>query len=282
MLAMTARRAAGAGRRRRARSTGSCDLGHDHRAWPTHPPRCKQIAIEPTERRAAIAGDDPDVILVDLATGAVERRRGHTDARCTRPLFGRPRRAPGHAQRRQHHPGLGSRHRRQPGAARPRRRRLRRGGDRRRPHPADRQPRRQRRLWRRRRHRKTVVVGQLGDVRAMRPLGGDEVRVVIASDPIRITDVDLRLRTSEDAATSAESNARRGRHLGRTARSVKVVPQRASASAVVWPRRRDPRPSRRAPRTRGADGATVRRRPARRWRSEPGGAACRSGTIAGA
>jgi WD40 repeat protein len=156
--------------------------------------KVQMLTIDPTERRAAIAGNDSDVILVDVATGAVERRRGHTDAlygalfdsrgeRLITPSddgtirvwdldTGDSRVLRGHDDD-VYAAAITPDGRTVASASLDGSARLWRVGD-----------------------RKTVVVGQLGDVRNMSPLGGDRVRVVSQNDPVRVTDVDLRARTA--------------------------------------------------------------------------------------
>jgi WD40 repeat protein len=156
--------------------------------------KVQMLTIDPTERRAAIAGNDSDVILVDVATGAVERRRGHTDA-----LYGALFDSRGERLITPSDDGTIRVWDLDTGDSR-----VLRGHDDDVYAAAVTPDGRtvvsasldgSARLW----HvgdRKTVVVGQLGDVRNMSPLGGDRVRVVSQSDPVRVTDVDLRARTA--------------------------------------------------------------------------------------
>ncbi len=190
--------------------------------------KVQQLSIDPTERRAALAGDDADVILVELETGAIERRRGHTDALYAAIFDSRGERLVTPSDDgtvrvwdldtgdsrvlRGHEDDVYA------AAVTPDGRTV-----------ATASLDGSARLW----HvgdRRTVVVGQLGDVRVLRPLGGDAVRVVSMSDPVRITDVDLRLRTSSIRYT-AESNA--GEPEISADGSTVVVPLRPG-HAVVW------------------------------------------------
>jgi WD40 repeat protein len=156
--------------------------------------KVQMLTIDPTQRRAAIAGNDSDVILIDVESGEVERRRGHTDALSGVLFDSRGERLdtpsadgtirvwdldPGDSRvLRGHDDDVYA------AAVTPDGRTV-----------ASASLDGSARLW----HvgdRKTVVVGQLGDVRNLSSLGGDRVRVVSMSDPVRVTDVDLRLRTS--------------------------------------------------------------------------------------
>jgi WD40 repeat protein len=156
--------------------------------------KVQMLTIDPTQRRAAIAGNDPDVILIDVETGAIERRRGHTDA-----LYGALFDSRGERLVTPSDDGTIRVWDLDTGDSR-----VLRGHDDD-VYAAAVTPDGRTvasasldgtaRLW----HvddRKTVVVGQLGDVRSMSSLGGDRMRVVSMSDPVRITDVDLRLRTA--------------------------------------------------------------------------------------
>ena len=152
-----------------------------------------QLAIDPTGRRAAVAGGDPDVILVELEDGKVSRQRGHSDALYGAIWDGRGERLvtpsddgtvrvwdldTGDSRVLRGHDDDVYAAAMTPdghtiatasldGSAR-----LWQIGD-----------------------RKTVVVGQLGEVMKAAPLGDDRVRVISTSDPMQVTDVDLRLRT---------------------------------------------------------------------------------------
>lgn len=164
--------------------------------------KVQMLTIDPTERRAAIAGNDSDVILIDVESGAIERRRGHTDA-----LYGALFDSRGERLITPSDDGTIRVWDLDTGDSRV----LRGHGDD--VYAAAVTPDGRTvasasldgsaRLW----HvgdRKTVVVGQLGDVRNMSSLGGDRLRVVSMSDPVRVTDVDLRLRTAA-VRYSAES-----------------------------------------------------------------------------
>ena len=168
--------------------------GGPARVVAPHPGKPKQITFDPAQRRAVVAGEVHDVMLIDLATGAVDLRRGHGDsiyqavfdsrgdrmvtasddgtARVWDLDTGDSRVLRGHEDDVY---GVGM----TPdgrtvvtisldGSAR---------------------------LWRID-DRKTVVFGQLGRVRAIRSLGGDRVRVLSATIPQRVTDVDLRDRSA--------------------------------------------------------------------------------------
>jgi WD40 repeat protein len=159
-----------------------------------HPQRPKQIVIDPTGQRAVIAGWINDVILVNLATGDTELRRGHEDALYQAVFDSRGERLvtasdDGTARvwdldtgdtrvLRGHEDDVYS------AAMTPDGRTV-----------ATVSLDGSARLW----HiddRKTTVVGQLGQLRAIRPIGGDVVRVVSISNPQRVIDVDLRERKS--------------------------------------------------------------------------------------
>ncbi len=156
--------------------------------------KLQQLVIDPTERRGAVAGNDPDVILVELESGKVERRRGHTDA-----LYAV------HFDRRGERLLTPS----DDGTARvwdldTGDLRVLRGHDDDVFAAAITPDGRTvvtasldgtARLWPLG-DRRTVVVGQLGDVRGLGLLGGDRVRAVSFTDPVRITDVDLRTRAT--------------------------------------------------------------------------------------
>ncbi len=159
-----------------------------------HPQRPKQIVIDPTERRAVVAGWVNDVILIDLATGATELRRGHDDA-LYQALFDRR----GERLVTASDDGTARVWDLDTGDTR-----VLRGHDDD-VYAAAMTPDGRTlatvsldgsaRLWRLD-DRRTVVVGQLGQVRALRPLGGDRVRVVTISNPQRVIDVDLGERKS--------------------------------------------------------------------------------------
>ncbi len=190
--------------------------------------KMQQIVIDPTERRAAIAGNDPDVILIELDSGAVERRRGHTDAIYGAAFDGRGERLvtpsddgtvrvwdldTGDSRVLRGHDddvyaaAITPDGRTVATASLDGSARLWQVGD-----------------------RKTVVVGQLGDVRDISPLGDDRVRVVSMSDPVRITDVDLRAR-------SATIRYQVASHVGEpqiSADGSTVVIPRQPGHAVVW------------------------------------------------
>ncbi len=190
--------------------------------------KLKRIVIDPTGRRAAIAGDDPDVIIVDVATGAVDRRRGHTDALYGPVWDGRGERLitpsddgtvrvwdldTGDSRvLRGHDDDVMA------AAMTPDGRMV-----------ATASLDGSARLWRLD-DRKTVVVGQLGDVRLARSLGDDRVRVVSTSDPIRITDVDLRNRTR---LVRLETPSTRGKAELSEDGSTVIIPT-LPHQAVVW------------------------------------------------
>mgnify|MGYP000897045726 FL=1 len=186
------------------------------------------LTIDPTQRRAAIAGNDPDVILVDVESGEVERRRGHTDALYAALFDSRGERLVTPSDDgtirvwdldtgdsrvlRGHEDDVYA------AAVTPDGRTI-----------ASASLDGTARLW----HvddRKTVVVGQLGDVRSMSSLGGDRVRVVSASNPVRVTDVDLRRRTAT-VRYAVESNI--GEPEISSDGSTVVVPERPGR-ALVW------------------------------------------------
>ena len=190
--------------------------------------KVQQLTIDPTERRAAIAGNDPDVILIDVESGEIERRRGHTDALYAALFDSRGERLVTPSDDgtlrvwdldtgdsrvlRGHDDDVYA------AAVTPDGRTV-----------ASASLDGTARLW----HvddRKTVVVGQLGDVRGMSSLGGDRVRVVSASDPVRVTDVDLRKRTAVERF-SVESKA--GDPDISPDGSTVVVPEQPG-KAIVW------------------------------------------------
>ena len=160
-----------------------------------HPGRPKQITFDPEQRRAVVAGWLHDVLMLDLATGAVELRRGHDDA-LYQVVFDQR----GDRMVTASDDGTARVWDLETGDTR-----VLRG------HEDDvyavavtpdgrtvitASLDGSARLWRID-DRKTVVVGQLGPIRTLRPLGGDRVRVVSIANPQKVIDVDLRARRAE-------------------------------------------------------------------------------------
>ncbi len=156
------------------------------------PAEVNRIAIDPTQRRAAIVTKGPDVFLLDLATGALEVKRGHTDGVYTAAFDGQGERMVTASddgtvriwdlptgdvrELRGHKDDVVT-----ASISRDGRTVLSTSLD------------DTMRVWRID-DRRTTVVGHLDDVRQIAPLGDDRVRVLTAGHGVQIVDVDLRAR----------------------------------------------------------------------------------------